>query len=81
MLYRFLRRDICWLEAPGFPREGGTCAGFGAATCLGAATVEAAVVAVLMGTLTSSSDSPEEESSPPMSKDSMFCAMVIVVGF
>jgi len=61
-----------------FPRDAagaGAGAGLGAAT-LGAATVDAAVVVVLMGTFDSSSDSPDDES--PINKDSMFCDMIAV---
>jgi hypothetical protein len=80
ILYRFLRRAIwsAWLD---FPRTGvGACVvGLGAAGTAtrgggagaGTATAAAAGVAVFMETLTSSSDSPEDESSPPMSNDSM----------
>jgi hypothetical protein len=52
--------------------RGGGATGGTAATL----TADAAVVAVPMGTLTSSSDSPEDESSPPISNDSMLPLMM-----
>ena len=60
------------------------CVGAGIDTGLGATgdgaatfTAEAAVVDVPIGTLTSSSDSPDDESSPPISNRSMLFPLMV----